>query len=103
MRDYLRTCERCGGYHLGHNSNSYGGRYWCRRCFPISVTSDLRVNDVAELIDDGMPAGPMHSERHRREYIVLTVAGDDVTVRQQGDPDAPVFALSRFNLWRHLR
>lgn len=89
--NYLTSCGRCGGHHIGHNSRSFEGTYFCPKCLPIIRPIDWRpaVNDCVRLIDGN----------YGRRWVVLAMDGDIATLRQLGMPEAPNWAINIHNLW----
>lgn len=91
----LRSCAVGGGHHLGHNSRSFGGRYFCpkhlRETFhEFDPQPGDPVRNRVRFIDGG---------RGDAELIVVARDGDQVTVRYLGFPDLPAQTASLAELW----
>lgn len=93
MSNYLVACAAHVGHHAGHNSKSLGGRYFCpKHLAELFAGFDPQRNDTVRYID-----GPQWP------YAVLGRAGDTVTLRRLGQPDAKVFPESVHQLWPDSR
>lgn len=82
-RAILRSCAIGGGHHIGHNSRSFGGQYFCPK--------HLRQ------LFEGFDPQPYPARDHRvrfingpdTEWCVLAREGDTLTLRRLGFPDDP--------------
>lgn len=96
----LRSCAVGGGHHLGHNSKSFGGRYFCpkhqRETFynfdpqPYTGRVGEPVCNRVRFIDNA---------RGECELIVIARDGDRVTVKALGFPELPARTVTLAELW----
>ncbi len=95
----LRNCAACGGFHLGHNSQSFGGVYLC----PLHQWSLMHgfnpqpygtpggTDQTVKFVDGGpgaMRSSVLHAEGYFPEWCVIGRDGDTLTLRRLGDPDS---------------
>lgn len=102
----LRSCAAHGGnFWLGHDSKSFGGRFFCpqylRDLFasfdPQPRPKEIRYGQpegdhTVRLIDGGWPTPDT-------EYVVLDRRGDLLTLRPLGMPEAPTTEVQVAACW----
>jgi hypothetical protein len=83
-------CFVCGGQFLGHDSRSFGGRYFCPADLAALTTDfDPQPNQTVRFIDGD-----------DREWVVLARRGDTLDLRLLGAPEsATIPDVSVHCLW----
>lgn len=92
---YLRSCAAGGGHHLGHNSRSFGGAYFCpRHLVDLMAGFNPQPNDSVRFIDADPDGWAVPGT-----YVVLKRDGDTLAVRRLGFPENPVHTVKVYGLY----